>query len=205
MKAKLLIIVIMVLIFNLCWGRNQKFIIFGTAISANEITGGKDFNDLGIPITTSVINNLTDDKATYLWRLGSVRLDAHNFKKGTIPLFDLAYSNPKNGYQILDEIDYNYFRDWGFNILEARDSSILTDKKYLNFRSTFKNQYPDIIKVRTLLWEDSNLTFKNKLFTTKYVENIQQVSDSVTNKITNNLTTRLKLDIGKCWGYRKRD
>ena len=80
-----MITIILLILFGLGFGTmwaQQKFKIFNTEISAKDITGSKSFNDLGVYFNTDIINNLTDDISTFLWRLGSIRLDANNFKKG---------------------------------------------------------------------------------------------------------------------------
>ena len=194
MKTKLLFLVILMLLGSSSNAQRQKFNIFGTSIKAKDITGVNSFNDLGVYNFTSVINNLTDDTDTYLWRLGSIRLDSKNFRKGTIPLFDLAYANHKEGYDILDLIDLEYYKDWGFTILETKDTSIVHKKGYKEFKKNILNE-TNTNNFRSYLWDDDNRYFRNILFKTKYVENIQQVSNKFTKNYSNNLTINLNIDL----------
>lgn len=170
-----------------CFGQKQKFKIFGVKITANEIVGNNSFNDLGLLYHTTVINNFTDDSATYLWRLGSVRINAKQFKYGTFPLFNLSYANNKQGYLLLDSIDFSYYNEYGFSIVEAHDSIIKNDNKYIEFKEYIKNDMHSLLEKRIFLWQHKNDKFRQKLFDSKYFKNVQNIhfKDSTLKKLRN--------------------
>lgn len=200
-KQKLLLLIAMAYMVN-AFGQ-EKLKIFKTKIKAEEVTGRSKFNDLGVIYSTDVIDDLTDDTATYLWRIGSIRLDYKNYKKGAISLFDLSVSNHKGGYPILDNIDFTYYHDIGFNILESREPTLINDQKYLDFKKSLNDSTKHLLTKRNILWQDANYNFRNKLLATRYFENEQLISDDVVKKITNELTANVAIDLSGVVQYAK--
>ena len=139
MKSIFLGILVLVLSLLTCFGQKNKFEIFGTKIKPKEITGGHEFNDLGVKQTTDVISSLTDDTLTYLWRLGTLRLKVHDYTAGFQSLFDLSYSNSNEGYPILDEIDFAYYVNWGFTISEQEAEEIYRNLDHNKIESAALN------------------------------------------------------------------
>ncbi|GAL82522.1 hypothetical protein JCM19274_200 [Algibacter lectus] len=172
--------------------KNQKIELFGETIKAIEITGIKKFNDLGTFSATTVINDLTDDLDTFLWRLGTVRYDKNNYRKGIFSLFDLSNYDSKDGYPILDLIDFKYYEEVGFELLETKDSLLREDDNYLAFKTSFKSG--DQTAKRKLLWKQENYEIREKLIRTKYYINIQPISNDVTKKLKTTITDSLNVD-----------
>ncbi|WGH75654.1 hypothetical protein P8625_00385 [Tenacibaculum tangerinum] len=172
--------------------KNQKIELFGEKIKAIEITGIKKFNDLGTFSTTTVINDLTDDLDTFLWRLGTVRYDKNNYRKGIFSLFDLSNYDSKDGYPILDLIDFKYYEEVGFELLETKDSLLREDDNYLAFKTSFKSG--DQTAKRKLLWKQENYEIREKLIRTKYYVNVQPISNDVTKKLKTTITDSLNVD-----------
>lgn len=175
--------------------KSQKVKLFGEKIKAKEITGLNKFNDLGTLKNTSVINDLTDDLNTFLWRIGTVRIDKYNYRKGVFSLFDLSNYDNSKGYPTLELIDFKYYEEVGFILLEKQDSTLIYDTKYLAFKKSFKQGKGDA--KRKLLWLDSNYEIREKLINSKYYINIQQISSKVTKKLTTNISDSLKVNFSK--------
>lgn len=172
--------------------RNQKIKLFGEKIKAKEVTGINKFNDLGTFTATTVINDLTDDLNTFLLRLGTVRLNEKNYREGVFSLFDLSNYNNPEGYPILEQIDYKYYSEVGFNILEKKDSTLLQNKTYKDFKSSFIAG--SIEKKRNLFWLDSNSEIRQELINSKYYVNIQPISNTVSKKLKRTITDTLSID-----------
>jgi len=190
-----LILLICMFVNILCYGQKQKIVFFGEKIKAKEVTGINKFNDLGTKFNTSVINDLTDDYNTVYWRLGTVRNDANDYTNGSFSLFDLSNYNHKDGYLILDLIDFTYFEEVGFYLIEKKDSTILKNQSYTQFKENFKKSNQK--QKRELLWLDSNSIFRELLFKSKYYENIQKISDEVERKLTRTLKDTLDVNFNK--------
>lgn len=173
---------------------NQNFEIFNTKIKARDITGGKKFDDLGVYRSTSIISNLTDDEATFLWRLGSVRINSKIYREGMFPLFDLSLSNSKTGYPILDEIDFEFYEKWGFPILEARYPKIKSITNYQEFKNTIIDSSTSIINKRSYLHNYEGV-LKDSLLSTRYVINKQKVRNTVSEKISKNFSSEINLEV----------
>src|SRR5690606_17791874 len=135
----------------------------------------KKFNDLGVMYATSIINDFTDDEATYLWRLGSVRTNVNNYKEGTYSLFDLSYSSAKGGYPILDEIDFEFYEMWGFNILETRSPNIINNPNYKVFKDSVTREDIELLERRKYLMTYHNRNLRDSLINTKYLINRQPI------------------------------
>ena len=172
--------------------RNQKIKLFGEKIKAKKVTGINKFNDLGTFTATTVINDLTDDLNTFLLRLGTVRLNKNNYKEGVFSLFDLSNYNNPEGHPILDQIDYKYYSEVGFNLLEKNDSTLLNNKIYKEFKSSFITG--NIEKKRNLFWLDSNSKIRQKLINSKYYVNVQPISNTVSKKLKRTITDTLSID-----------
>lgn len=174
---------------------SQRFRVFGVSIKASDVTGGKKFNDLGVKYYTSVISDFTDDTATFYWRLGSLRLDKSDYREGSRSLFDLSFSDREGGYPILDSIDFEYYRHWGFQVLEAKQPEIRKSVTYQKFKKCITNDKLSLASRRDSLlnWGDHEL--RDNLMKTRFLENRQPISDSVAKKITRKFSSDLKLDL----------
>jgi hypothetical protein len=187
-----LLILSLLISINAYSQRNQKIKLFGEKIKAQEVTGINKFNDLGTFAATSVINDLTDDLNTFLWRLGTVRINKNNYREGVFSLFDLSNYNNSNGYPILDLIDFKYYSEVGFNLLEKKDSTLLKNKNYSDFKSSFIKG--NLEEKRKILWLDSNNKIREKLFNSKYYVNIQPITNVVSKKLKRTITDTLTID-----------
>jgi hypothetical protein len=172
--------------------------IFGIKLKAQDISGNKSFNDLGLQNATTTFHNLTDDTATYLWRLGTLRLNKYNFQAGTIPLFDLSTNYHKEGYPLLDEIDFQFYKEKGFQIIELQNPRLNKDSlEYKNFKEGFYN-LKSSEEMRHYLWDTAHYwTFRQLLMRSKYFINEQPIifNQTVKEKFTANINLTLKADI----------
>ncbi len=156
---------------------SESFKIYGANITAKEVLGITKFNDVGLYWETKkIIDNLTDDTSTYFLRMGTIRLDQYDFNKGTKNLFNLSYSANGN-YPVLDHIDFDYYKRFGFEKMELDNPSLTSDTGYINFKKYIINSKSDSL-TRIYLWNIATPIFRNKLLQTRFFINSQPISDN---------------------------
>ncbi|HCD9233773.1 hypothetical protein CMT56_16025 [Elizabethkingia anophelis] len=192
MKTKLLVLVLLGWV-AVVWGQQGKFKIFGTTLKAKEVTGINKFNDLGTIFNTSVINDLTDDLFTYTWRLGVVRKNYKDYRQGTFSLFDLSNYNHSEGYPILDSIDFTYYTEVGFNLIQSKDNSLMENPDYIKFKTDILKA-TSLVQKREILWKDSNSKWRDKLLKSRFFENVQSITNDTKKKLNVKIADSLNLN-----------
>ena len=199
MFKKYLLLLTLISLFGDLSAQNKResFRIFGVKIKAKDVTGIKNFNEMGLKYFTRVIHGLTEDSSTYLWRLGSVRVNYKDYTDGTIDLFNLSHSNHFSGFQLLDSIDFTYYRNWGFQILEKREPLISNDPRYESFKDSISNPILSLGLRRQILWRNSNKDYREKLLLTRVFVNNQLIAlnKKVVKKISANIQATLKTNL----------
>ena len=203
MKYTLLFLVLFPLFILLsCSQRNQRFRIFGTSLRAVDITGSKEFSGLGLRYYTTIISDLTDDTTSYMWRLGSVRLNVKDYTQGTMSLFDLSTANHTGGYPMLDKIDMTFYQERGFQLLESKDPSLMTKTEYVTFKKNICNESVSPSSRRQYMWQDANREYRERLLLTRYFVNIQPISleQKLVKKVVKDISAGLKSDVNSLMG-----
>lgn len=200
MKKNLLILFVFACLFNsIAQIRTERFEIFGAKFKAKEITGSKNFNDIGLFYETKgTFNNFTDRLDSYRSLLGTVRIDSKNFKEGTFQLFDLSDADKAAGFTILDQIDFEYYTEFGFKILDT-SKTLIKDAKYIALRTFLIDPNKTNLVKRNKLWELDNMKYRHLLADTKYFINVQPVifSRKQVKKMSTTLKLKAKADISK--------
>lgn len=187
------LLLLFLLLLNIgCVTKKRTLVLFGEKIKAKEVTGINKFNDLGTQVSTTVINDLTVDYSTVYWNLGTVRYDKNVYTEGSFSLFDLSNYNHKNGYYILDLIDFTYYEEVGFNLVEKKNSTILKNANYIKFKESFLKSNQQ--QKRELLWSDANSYFRELLFDSKYYKNIQKINNEVEKKFIRKFENNLDVN-----------
>lgn len=197
MKYLLPLLLCVLLISNIFGQRREYFRIFGVKIRAKDIVGIKKFNDIGIKYPSKVIKELTEDSSTYLWRLGSFMLDYKDYRYGTLDLFNLSYENHGGGYPLLDSIDFTYYREWGFQILENKNPTILNDTLYRAFKDSISSANILLARRRQILWSDQYKYFRERLLLTRFFTNTQIIAlnKKIIRKLSASLNANAKTNI----------
>jgi hypothetical protein len=199
MKKSHLLSILFLFLVTLLQAQNKResFRIFGIKVKAKDITGIRNFNEMGLKRFTYVINGLTEDSASYLWRLGSVRLNYDDYTDGTFDLFNLSGANHTGGFPLLDSIDFTYYREWGFQILENRNPGIFADSRYGRFKESISNPRAPLNERRRILWDDSYKDFREKLLLSRVFVNTQVVAlnKKIVRKFSANIQATLKSNL----------
>jgi hypothetical protein len=174
----------------------ESFKAYGVKFKAKDIVGYRNFNDQGMCYYSDVINNLSYDTVTFKNRLGAFRLNAGNFKEGSLDFLNLSNSENPDGYTYLDKIDYAYYTDWGFKFLEDKYPKKIKDPAYVQFKKLFLSQTSDR-KKREILLLDTNREYRVLLLETRYTENANSITlkSRKINKMTQKATVEAKGNI----------
>lgn len=196
---------ILILTFSLCIlcvyqseAQKETFKFFKAKLRPQQILGINKFNDVGfIYYTTPILNYLTDDTATYIFRLGSVRLDERQFEKGTFNLFNLSYSQGID-YPLLDKIDFEYYKRFGFTKMELDSTALLSNDGYKKFKKSITEAKTDA-EAKKVLWQDANFYYRNKLMKTRFFINSQPIQENkkIRKHFSANLSVSFKADVKK--------
>jgi hypothetical protein len=192
-----LVVAIFLCVYTSSFPQSEHFRIFGIKLKARDIVGQKNFNEMDLKYFTKVINGLTEDSATYFWRLGRIRVNYKKYRDGTFNLFNLSNSHHPEGYPMLDSIDFTYYREWGFQILESRYPILKNDARYNQFRDSLSNAALSLLTRRAILWNDRYSDMRDKMLMTRFFVNSQVISlnRKILRKIGASINANVKSDI----------
>lgn len=182
--AKRSILPVMVCFLMACTGskKGQVFYVFNAQIHASDVVGTSSFDDVGVKYHTTVIPDLSDDSTTYLWRLGTVRINSIKYKNGTYPLFNLSSRDADSGFPLLDLIDKTFYLAYGHQIIENKYPTISSNEDYKGLMKILREGTPLEFR-KALHYDEKYQKFKDLFLTSRFFINDQLISDTVVKRI----------------------
>ena len=112
------------------FSKTERVKIYGLVIKATQVaTGRKKFSGSGESFYgTKDLLDVIKTSGNYLTDMGTYRKNYQNYKEGTNPLFNLSYD--RNNFPLLDTIDMDFYRTFGFSKLINRNPSLKDNPKY---------------------------------------------------------------------------
>jgi len=130
--------------------------------------------------------------SNYLADLGTYRIDATDYTKGTRPLFN--FSSDKNSYPLLDTVDMDFYNSYGFAKCEAANPDIITDTLYIKLRGVISDSSNwTTYQKKKFLFQPAYENLRNKLIRTRY--DIKLDTFNIDQKKTSSLMIKLKANL----------